>query len=155
MVSLMLASVAPLGEFLIMEEGMMERMLGPYSLYLYAIMRIVVGFLFTCHGAQKLFGVLGGLGPSGESALLFSLMGFAGVIEFFGGLLIIVGWLTGYVAFIASGEMAVAYFMAHHPRGFWPILNNGEPVVLFCFIFLYMASMGAGVWSIDRAVSKS
>jgi putative oxidoreductase len=138
-----------------MEEGMMERILGPYSPYLYAVLRIVVGFLFVCHGAQKLFGVLGGLGPSGESAPLFSLMGFAGLIEFFGGLLIIVGWLTGYVAFIASGEMAAAYFLGHYPNGFWPILNNGELVVLFCFIFLYMASKGAGVWSIDRTFGKS
>jgi putative oxidoreductase len=133
----------------------MERILGPYSLYLYAIMRIVVGFLFACHGAQKLFGVLGGMGPSGGSAPLFSLMGFASVIEFFGGLLIIVGWLTGYAAFIASGEMAFAYFMAHYPRGFWPILNDGEPPVLFCFIFLYMASKGAGVWSIERTFGRS
>ena len=133
----------------------MERLLGPYSPYLYAVLRIVVGFLFVCHGAQKLFGILGGLGASGESAPLLSLMGFAGLIEFFGGLLIMVGWLTGYVAFIASGEMAAAYFMGHYPRGFWPILNNGEPAVLFCFIFLYMASQGAGVWSIDRSRRES
>jgi putative oxidoreductase len=133
----------------------MERILGPYSPYLYAVLRIVVGFLFACHGAQKLFGVLGGLGPSGESAPILSLMGFAGLIEFFGGVLIMVGWLTGYVAFIASGQMAAAYFMGHYPDGFWPILNNGELPVLFCFIFLYMASKGAGVWSIDRIVSKS
>ena len=133
----------------------MERILGPYSSYFYAVLRIVVGFLFACHGAQKLFGVLGGMGPSGESAPLLSLMGFAGLIEFFGGLLIMVGWLTGYVAFIASGQMAAAYFMGHYPAGFWPILNNGEPAVLFCFIFLYIASKGAGVWSIDRTFGKS
>jgi putative oxidoreductase len=132
----------------------MERLLGPYSPYLYAVMRIVVGFLFACHGAQKLFGVLGGSGPSGEAAPLWSLMGLAGIIEFFGGLFIMVGWQTGYAAFIASGQMASAYFMAHHPRGFWPILNDGEPAVLFCFIFLYIASIGAGVWSIDRALGK-
>ncbi|HEX9868179.1 MAG TPA: DoxX family protein [Candidatus Tectomicrobia bacterium] len=134
---------------------MMERILGPYSSYFYAVLRIVVGFLFACHGAQKLFGVLGGMGPSGESAPVFSLMGLAGLIEFFGGLLIMVGWLTGYVAFIASGQMAAAYFMGHYPAGFWPILNNGEPAVLFCFIFLYIASKGAGVWSIDRTFGKS
>jgi putative oxidoreductase len=86
---------------------------------------------------------------------LFSLMGLAGVIEVFGGLCIMLGWLTGSVAFIASGEMAAAYFMTHYPRSFWPILNGGEPVVLFCFIFLYMASVGSGVWSIDRAFGKS
>jgi putative oxidoreductase len=138
-----------------MEDETMERLLGQYSLYLYAIMRIVVGFLYACHGAQKLFGVLGGYGPDGGTAPLFSLMGLAGVIEFFGGLCIMLGWLTGYVAFIASGEMAAAYFMAHYPRGFWPIENNGELAALYCFVFLYMASVGAGVWSIDRAFGKS
>ena len=70
-------------------------------------------------------------------------------------MLIIVGWLTGYVAFIASGQMAFAYFMGHFPKGFWPILNGGEPAVLFCFIFLYMASKGAGVWSIERTFGRS
>jgi putative oxidoreductase len=128
---------------------MMERVLGAYAPYLYAVMRIVVGFLFACHGAQKLFGVLGGVGPDGGAAPLFSLMGLAGLIELFGGLLIMVGWLTGYVAFIASGQMAAAYFMGHSPRGFWPIMNQGELAVLYCFIFLYMASYGSGVWSID------
>jgi putative oxidoreductase len=137
------------------EEGMMERLLGPYSPYLYAVLRVVVGLLFACHGAQKLFGVLGGVGPSAETVPLLSLRGLAGVIEFFGGLLILLGWLTGYVAFIASGEMAVAYFMAHYPRGFWPIVNNGELAVLYCFIFLYMASQGAGVWSIDRITRRT
>jgi putative oxidoreductase len=134
---------------------MMERLLGPYSPYLYAVLRIVVGFLFACHGAQKLFGLLGGFGPAGGTAPLFSLMGLAGLIEFFGGLLIMLGWLTGTVAFIASGQMASAYFMAHHPRGFWPILNQGEPAGLFCFIFLYMASRGSGRWSIDSLRSKA
>jgi putative oxidoreductase len=133
---------------------MMERLLGPYSPYLYAVMRIVVGFLFACHGAQKLFGVFGGVGPDGGTAPFFSLMGLAGLIELFGGLLIMVGLLTGYAAFIASGEMAAAYFMGHSPRGFWPILNQGERAVLYCFIFLYMASYGSGVWSIDSLRSQ-
>jgi putative oxidoreductase len=132
-----------------MEEGIMERLLGQYAPYLYALMRIVVGFLFACHGAQKLFGVLGGYGPEGGTAPLFSLMGLAGIIEFFGGLCIMFGWLTGYVAFIASGEMAVAYFQAHMPRGFWPIQNGGELAVLYCFIFLYFAAVGSGKLSID------
>jgi putative oxidoreductase len=133
----------------------MERILGRYSPYLYAVLRIVVGFLFACHGCQKLFGILGGFGPSGGTAPLVSLMGLAGLIEFFGGLLITVGWLTGYVAFIASGEMAAAYFIGSYPNGFWPILNHGEPAVLFCFIFLYMASQGAGVWSIDHCTCRT
>jgi putative oxidoreductase len=134
---------------------MMERFLGQYSPYLYAVMRVVVGFLFACHGAQKLFGVLGGVGSQpGASVPLFSLMGLAGIIEFFGGLLIAVGWLAGYAAFIASGEMAVAYFMNHFPRGFWPIMNRGELAVLYCFVFLYIASRGAGIWSIASAFDK-
>ena len=133
----------------------MERFLGQYSPYLYAVMRVVVGFLFACHGAQKLFGVLGGVGSQpGASVPLFSLMGLAGIIEFFGGLLIAVGWLAGYAAFIASGEMAVAYFMNHFPRGFWPIMNRGELAVLYCFVFLYIASRGAGIWSIASAFDK-
>jgi putative oxidoreductase len=133
----------------------MERLLGRYSPYLYAILRIVAGFLFACHGAQKLFGLFGGVGPAGGTVPLFSLMGLAGVIEFLGGLCIMLGWWTGVVAFIASGQMAAAYFMAHHPKGFLPILNDGEPAALFCFAFLYMASVGSGVWSIDRAFGKS
>jgi putative oxidoreductase len=129
----------------------MERFLGQYSPYLYAVMRIIVGFLFACHGAQKLFGVFGGLGQPGVAAPLFSLMGLAGLIEFVGGLLILVGLLAGYVAFIASGQMAGAYFMGHFPKGLWPIENTGELAVFYCFVFLYIASRGAGVWSIDSA----
>src|SRR5918998_230761 len=109
---------------------MMNQSLGRYAPYLYALMRIVLGVLFACHGAQKLFGVLGG-----EPVALFSLRGLAGIIEFVGGLLVAVGFLTSYAAFIASGEMAVAYFIAHAPRGFWPIQNRGELAVLYCFIF--------------------
>ena len=124
----------------------MERLLGPYAPYLYALMRIVLGVLFACHGAQKLFGVLGG-----TPVALFSLMGLAGIIEFFGGVLIAVGFLTSYAAFIASGEMAAAYFMAHVPGGFWPIQNNGELAVMYCFLFLYIASRGGGAWGIDTA----
>jgi len=124
----------------------MERWLGTYTPYLYALMRIVLGVLFACHGAQKLFGVLGG--TTGD---LFSLRGLAGIIECVGGLLIAVGFLTSYAAFLASGEMAVAYFMSHVPRGFWPIQNNGELAVMYCFIFLYIASRGVGAWGIDKA----
>jgi putative oxidoreductase len=125
---------------------MMHRLLGTYAPYLYALMRIVIGVLYACHGAQKLFGVLGG-----ETVALFSLRGLAGIIEFAGGLLIAVGFFTGYAAFIASGEMAFAYFMAHAPRGFWPIQNDGELAVIYCFIFLYIASRGVGAWGIDKA----
>jgi putative oxidoreductase len=124
----------------------MEKVLGTFAPQLYALMRIVVGLLFASHGAQKLFGVF-----EGEQFPPFSLMGLAGVIECFGGLLIAGGFMAGLVAFIASGEMAAAYFMGHFPKSFWPIVNEGELAVFFCFVFLYMASQGSGVWSVDRA----
>jgi putative oxidoreductase len=124
---------------------MMERVLGRFAPQLYALMRIVTGLLFACHGAQKLFGVLGG-----QQAALVSQFGLAGVIELVGGLMIAIGFMTGTVAFIASGEMAYAYFKAHMPRGGFPIQNGGELAVLYCFVFLYIASRGAGVWGVDK-----
>lgn len=123
----------------------MERVIGRFAPQLYALMRIVVGLLFACHGAQKLFGVLGG-----QQVTFASLMGLAGVIEFVGGLMIAVGLLTGFAAFIASGEMAYAYFTAHAPRGPFPIQNGGELAVLYCFVFLYIAARGAGIWAVDK-----
>jgi putative oxidoreductase len=122
----------------------MERVLGRVSPQLYALMRIVVALLFACHGAQKLFGVLGG-----HQVALASKFGVAGVIEFFGGLLIAVGLFTSTAAFIASGEMAFAYFTQHMPRHGAPIQNGGELAVLYCFVFLYIASRGVGTWGID------
>jgi len=124
----------------------MERVLGRFSPQLYALMRILVGLLFACHGAQKLFGLFGG-----PQMPLASQMGLAGVIELLGGLFVAIGFLTGTAAFIASGEMAAAYFMAHFPRGGVPLQNGGEPAVLYCFVFLYIASRGAGIWGVDRA----
>jgi putative oxidoreductase len=123
----------------------MERILGRGAPYLYALMRIVVGLLFACHGAQKLFGLFGG-----QQMPLMSKFGLAGVIEFFGGLMIALGFLTGTVAFIASGEMAYAYVTAHMPRGNVPIQNGGELALLYCFVFLYIAARGVGVWGIDK-----
>jgi putative oxidoreductase len=123
-----------------------------YAPYLYVLMRVVAGLLFACRGAQKLFGVFGGIGgPPGTSMPLFSLMGLAGGIELVGGLLIALGVLTSLVAFIASGEMAFAYFMQHFPRGFWPIQNGGELAVLYCFLFLYIAANGVGLWGVWRS----
>jgi putative oxidoreductase len=118
--------------------------LGPYA---YALMRIVAGLLFICHGGQKVFGWFGGMG--GHPAPLTSMFGIAGVIELVLGFLITLGFLTSYAAFVASGEMAVAYFIGHYPKSFWPLENEGEPAVLFCFIFLYIAPQGAGIWSVD------
>lgn len=123
----------------------MERLLGRYSPYLYALLRIVAGLLFVQHGLQKLFGWLGAKG----AVELMSQMGAAGIIEVVGGTLISIGLFTSPVAFIASGEMAVAYFQAHAPRGMWPIMNGGELAVLYCFLFLYFAAVGSGRWSVD------
>lgn len=128
----------------------MDRFLGKYSPHLYAILRFVAGILFAMHGTQKLFGWPGG----GDTVELASLMGLAGIIEFVGGLMIAFGLLTGWAAFIASGEMAVAYFKAHASEALWPILNQGELAVLYCFLFLYMASRGSGIWSIDAAMGR-
>src|SRR5215216_5622295 len=118
----------------------MERFLGKYSPYFYALLRIVAGVMFAMHGAQKLFGWPGNRPPMPIS----SLAGVAGIIELVCGVLIATGLLTGYAAFIASGEMAVAFFKQHAPGGLNPILNQGELAVLYCFLFLYMASRGSG-----------
>ena len=125
----------------------MEKILSAYAPQAYAIMRIVVGLLFFCHGLQKVFGWFGGV--SGATAPLFSLLGIAGLIELITGALIVVGFTTVISAFIASGQMAAAYFIGHFPNGFWPIQNGGEESVFYCFVFLYMATRGAGIWSID------
>ncbi|MBN2243988.1 MAG: DoxX family protein [Acidobacteria bacterium] len=123
--------------------------LGKYSDILYSILRIVAGLLFALHGAQKLFGMFGAQGPASEPLYIV-----AGIIELFGGLLVFLGLGTGYAAFIASGQMAVAYFMAHAPQGFWPIENRGELAALYCFLFLYMASRGSGSLSVDGLIRK-
>ncbi len=123
----------------------MERFLNRYSPYVYALLRIIAGLMFALHGAQKLFGW-----PGDKPAVaIASLMGLAGLIEAIGGLMIALGLLAGWAAFIASGEMAVAYFMAHAPHSFFPTLNQGEVPVLYCFLFLYIATQGSGVWSVD------
>ncbi|MGH9389143.1 MAG: DoxX family protein [Vicinamibacteria bacterium] len=132
----------------------MEQFLGKFSGLFYAAFRIVSGLLFAQHGAQKLFGWLGGMGEAGGSAPFLSLMFFAGLVEFFGGLSIAVGFKASWAAFIASGQMAVAYFMSHASRGLFPIQNRGELAVLYCFAFLYIASRGAGTLSLDAIFGK-
>ncbi|HET9982319.1 MAG TPA: DoxX family protein [Longimicrobiales bacterium] len=111
----------------------------------YTLLRVVAGLLFAQHGAQKLFGWFGGQ----QVTDLLSQLGIAGVLEFVGGLLIAIGLFTRPVAFVVAGEMAVAYFLQHASHGFWPILNRGEPAVLYCFIFLFFAAHGAGPYSLD------
>lgn len=117
-----------------------------------SILRIVAGLLFMLHGAQKLLGF-----PDPEAKLTAGaplLIKAAGFIELVGGALIALGLFTSLAALIASGEMAVAYFKAHAPGGFWPTLNGGELAVLYCFIFLYLAFAGAGPWSIDALLDR-
>jgi putative oxidoreductase len=119
---------------------------------LLSVLRIMTALLFMAHGTMKLLG----FPPSDNPGpALFSLIGFAGLLELVGGALLTVGLFTRPVAFILSGQMAVAYFMAHAPASFFPIINRGESAVLFCFIFLYLAAAGAGAWSLDAARRKA
>src|SRR5215213_8170875 len=114
---------------------------------LLSVLRIVAALLFMEHGTQKLLG----FPPSGRPGPeLFSLLGLAGVLELFGGALLLVGLFTRPVAFLLSGEMAFAYWMAHAPRGVFQILNAGELAALYCFVFLYLAAAGGGEWSVDQ-----
>jgi putative oxidoreductase len=122
----------------------MERVLGRYGDFIYAAMRIVVGLLFAAHGADKLFGAFGGQVMTGVPLMLVG-----GIIELVGGLLVAVGLEAGTAAFISSGEMATAYFMAHASKGFWPIQNHGELAVVYCFLFLFVAAHGSGRLSVD------
>jgi putative oxidoreductase len=119
------------------------------SPYVLSIVRIMVALLFFSHGLSKMFGF-----PSPKMPDPLTLAWFAGAIEFIGGGLLAVGYLSRFAAFIMSGEMAVGYFMSHAPRGFFPQLNGGDAAILFCFIFLYFVFAGPGPWSIDAMVGK-
>jgi putative oxidoreductase len=119
-----------------------------------SVMRIVIGFTFSCHGWSKLFGALGGLDGHGASAGVFTLLWAAGLIETIGGFLTVVGLFTNAAAFVLCGEMAVAYFTVHAPRGHWPIQNGGELAVIYCFVFFYLIFAGAGVLSLDRFLHR-
>ena len=120
-----------------------------YEAHTFALVRLVAGILFACHGAQKLFGAFGSPG-AGDSALMW----VAGVVEFGCGVLIALGLWAGPAAFLASGQMAVAYFKAHAPGGFWPIVNHGELAMLNCFVFLHIAAHGSGIWSVDQFLAR-
>jgi putative oxidoreductase len=118
-----------------------------YAAQMYAVMRIVFGLVFLMYGLQK-FGMLGGQ----MAPFLSYPFGIAAIVEVVAGLLIVIGLGTKYAAFLAAGEMAVAYFTFHVPMGsLLPVQNNGQPAVLFCFAFLYMAARGSGTWSVDGA----
>lgn len=121
------------------------RFLSYYKDYIYAILRIVVGLLFLQHGIQKAIAIMNGSMPADNL-----LMVLAAIIETVGAFMIIIGWQTRIAAFISSGEMAVAYFMSHAPQAFLPVENNGELSVLYCFVFLFIAAYGPGIWSVDK-----
>lgn len=131
----------------------LQKVHSSWSPRLLSILRIVVSLLFMQHGGQKLFGFLS-TQPFHSFAPL-SLMWVAGVLEFFGGAILLLGFFTRPVAFVLAGEMAVAYFMAHAPYGMWPLLNHGELAVLYCFVFLYLMIAGGGVWSLDSFLARS
>lgn len=127
----------------------MERFLGRFAPQLYAILRFMAGVMFAMHGTQKIFGWPGTKAPATAT---LSIVG--GWIEIVTGALIAIGFLAGWAAFLASGTMAVAYFLRHADGGFYPIVNRGELAVVYCFLFLFMAAYGAGVWSVDAALRK-
>ncbi len=129
----------------------MEIKTGHFAPRAFAVLRIIAGLLFATHGWQKLFGL-----PGGPAAVeLASLAGAAGIIELLTGVLIAVGFLADYAAFLASGTMAFAYFMVHAPLGFLPVVNKGELAVLYCFLFLFIAAHGSGAWSVDARLHRS
>jgi len=124
---------------------------GPAALapYLLSVLRIVATFMFMASGTSKLFAFPEAM-PGGATAPPGSQVWFAGVLEVFGGGLLLLGLGTRPISFVLSGMMAVAYFQFHAPRGFWPTVNGGVPAVLYCFLFLYLAAAGGGAWSLDR-----
>ena len=123
----------------------------PYAL---SAVRIVAAFTFMQSGAAKLFAFPVSLVPGGGTVTLWSLLGLAGVLEVFGGFLVLIGLFTRPVAFVLSGQMAVAYFMGHAGRGFWTVANQGTAAVLFCFLWLYLSAAGPGPWSLDALLGR-
>jgi putative oxidoreductase len=126
----------------------LDNVFSAWSPRLLSVLRIATSLLFLQHATAKLFGF-----PHVayfDNLKLASLVGVAGLIELVGGALVLVGLFTRPVAFILSGQMAVAYFMAHAPQGFFPLLNQGELAALYCFVFLYLAAAGGGAWSVDE-----
>ncbi len=122
--------------------------------YLLSVLRIVAAFLFMQFGTAKVFAFPAAIMPGGGTAPIASLPGIAGIIETFGGLFLLLGLFTRPVAFIVAGEMAIAYFLGHAPHGFWPVLNQGHPAIMFCFVWLYLSAAGPGPWSLDAKRGK-
>jgi putative oxidoreductase len=119
------------------------------SPYLLSVLRIVAAFLFIQFGTAKWFAFPASIMPDGSTVSPMSLVGVAAVLETVGGLLLLIGLFSRPVAFLLSGQMAFAYFIGHAPQGFWPVLNQGAPAILFCFIWLYLSAAGPGPWSLD------
>jgi putative oxidoreductase len=114
-----------------------------------SVLRIVAAFMFMLAGTSKMFAFPAAILPGGRTVALASQIGVAALLEVFGGALVLIGLFTRPIAFLLAGEMAVAYFQAHFPRGFWPTVNGGVPAALYCFIWLYISAAGPGPWSID------
>jgi putative oxidoreductase len=129
-------------------------MIHAFAPHFRSLLRIVASFTFLLHGLVKGLGMFGGMDRHGAMAAVGSLAWVAGWLEIVGGVLLLLGLFTRPVAFILSGEMAVAYFMGHFPHGFWPVSNGGEPAVLYCFLFLYFVAAGPGSWSLDALIWK-
>ena len=125
-----------------------------WSPELRSVLRIVAAFMFIQAGTMKLFAFPIGMPPDGGTAQLMSQTGIGGLLEFAGGILLLLGLFTRPVAFVVSGEMAVAYFQFHAPQSFWTVVNQGQPAVLYCFIWLYLSAAGPGPWSLDAALTK-
>ncbi|MXQ12910.1 DoxX family protein [Microvirga makkahensis] len=121
-----------------------------WSPRLLSVLRIVAALIFMAHGTQKILGF-----PAGSSPAMFSLSWIAGVLELFGGALLVLGVFVRPVAFVLSGLMACAYWIAHAPKSFFPVLNGGDAAILYCFVFLYFVAAGGGVWSLDNLLRKN
>ncbi len=121
---------------------------------LLSVMRIAAAIMFILAGTMKLFAFPVGIFPNNGTVQLMSELGLAGFLETIGGALLLVGLFTRPAAFILAGEMAVAYFQGHFPKGAWPIMNGGQPAVLYCFLWLYLSAAGAGPWSLDAIRQK-
>jgi putative oxidoreductase len=132
--------------------GGLDSLRATWQPYLLSVLRIVLGLLYMQHGLSKLFGFPGAPPPN---FTLFSLLGLAGILETFGGLAILLGFFTSPVAFILAGEMAFAFFMSHFPRGWFPLLNQGNLAILYCFVYLYLAAAGGGPWSVDAMRART
>lgn len=121
---------------------------------LQSVLRIVAAFMFMLAGTMKLFAFPAGVPPNGGTVKLMSQLGLGGILETFGGALLLLGLFTRPVAFLLAGEMAVAYFQFHFPKGFWPMMNGGMAAVIYCFVWLYFSAAGPGPWSLDAKRGK-